>query len=41
MVMCGVCATIDRSGPGWSWRRHLELLLDGMRAEAAAAARRA
>ncbi len=40
MVMCGVCATIDRSGPGWSWRRHLELLIDGMRAEAAAAATR-
>jgi AcrR family transcriptional regulator len=33
MVMCGVCATIDRSGPGWDWRRHLELLIDGMRAD--------
>ena len=33
MMMCGVCATIDRSGPGWDWRRHLELMLDGMRAD--------
>ncbi len=40
MMMCGVCATIDHSGPGWDWRRHLELLLDGMRPEAAPAARR-
>src|SRR4051794_38839809 len=33
MVMCGVCATIDKSGTGWNWRRHLELVIDGMRAE--------
>ncbi len=33
MVMCGVCATIDKTGAGWDWRRHLELVLDGMRAE--------
>jgi AcrR family transcriptional regulator len=32
MVMCGVCATIDKTGAGWNWRRHLELVLDGMRA---------
>ena len=31
MVMCGVCATIDRRKPGWDWRRHLELVLGGMR----------
>lgn len=44
MVMCGVCATIDRSMPGWDWHRHLELLLDGMRVggvRARPAARRA
>ena len=35
MVMCGVCATIDRRKPGWDWRRHLELVLSGMRAPAA------
>ena len=35
MVMCGVCATIDKSGAGWDWRRHLELVIDGMRAETA------
>ena len=33
MVMCGVCATIDKSAPGWDWRRHLGLVLDGMRPE--------
>jgi AcrR family transcriptional regulator len=33
MVMCGVCATIDKTGAGWDWRRHLQLVLDGMRAE--------
>jgi AcrR family transcriptional regulator len=32
MVMCGVCATIDRGGSGWDWRRHLELVLRGMTA---------
>ena len=35
MIMCGVCATIDRKA-GWDWRRHLELILDGMRATHAA-----
>jgi AcrR family transcriptional regulator len=34
MIMCGVCSTM---APGygredWDWRRHLELLLDGIRA---------
>jgi AcrR family transcriptional regulator len=43
MVMCGVCATIDRGKADWDWRRHLELILAGMRtgvadAEAQAAA---
>ncbi|HEY7835814.1 MAG TPA: TetR/AcrR family transcriptional regulator [Solirubrobacteraceae bacterium] len=37
MVMCGVCATIDKTGSGWDWRRHLELVIDGMRAESPAA----
>jgi AcrR family transcriptional regulator len=36
MVMCGVCATIDKTGSGWDWRRHLELVIDGMRAEPSA-----
>ena len=34
MVMCGVCATIGKSDAGWDWRRHLELILAGMRAPA-------
>lgn len=32
MLMCGVCATIDQQKPEWDWRRHLELLIAGMRA---------
>jgi AcrR family transcriptional regulator len=32
MVMCGVCATIDRRKSDWDWRRHLELVLSGMSA---------
>jgi AcrR family transcriptional regulator len=32
MLMCGVCATIDK--PEWSWRRHLEIMIAGMRAPA-------
>jgi len=32
MVMCGVCATIDRGKQEWDWRRYLELILAGMRA---------
>jgi AcrR family transcriptional regulator len=31
MLMCGVCATIDKRKDGWDWRRHLELILSGMR----------
>jgi len=34
MVMCGVCATIDKRSAGWDWRRHLELVIAGMRAQA-------
>jgi AcrR family transcriptional regulator len=30
MVMCAVCATIDKRS-GWEWQRHLELILSGMR----------
>jgi AcrR family transcriptional regulator len=33
MVMCGVCATIDKRKSGWDWKRHLELVIRGMRAE--------
>jgi AcrR family transcriptional regulator len=32
MVMCGVCAAIDKRAAGWDWRRHLELIIHGMRA---------
>jgi AcrR family transcriptional regulator len=32
MVMCGVCAAIDKRHPGWDWHRHLELIVRGMRA---------
>jgi AcrR family transcriptional regulator len=31
MVMCGVCAAIDKRAAGWDWRRHLELIVHGMR----------
>jgi AcrR family transcriptional regulator len=31
MVMCGICATIGVSKPGWNWERHLSLILHGMR----------
>lgn len=31
MIMCGVCATIDGK---WDWRRHLELVIAGMRSDA-------
>lgn len=33
MIMCGVCATMDQHKPEWDWRRHLELLVSGMRAQ--------
>jgi len=32
MLMCGVCATADQPKPGWDWRRHLELVIRGIRA---------
>jgi AcrR family transcriptional regulator len=31
MLMCGVCAAIDKRHDGWDWHRHLELILRGMR----------
>ena len=30
MLMCGVCATMSHSKPGFDWRRHLELVLDAL-----------
>jgi AcrR family transcriptional regulator len=35
MLMCGVSATM--SVPEWEWRRYLEIVLDGLRADQAAA----
>ena len=32
MVMCGVCATIDKRKDGWDWQRYLEIIIRGMRA---------
>lgn len=32
MLMCGVSATMAHSGPGFDWRRHLELVIDTLRA---------
>jgi len=34
MIMCGLCSTMADGGPGgaYDWRRHLELMLDGIRA---------
>jgi hypothetical protein len=34
MLMCGVCAAIDKRHDGWDWRRNLELILRGMRSAA-------
>jgi AcrR family transcriptional regulator len=31
MLMCGVCATMARTGPGFDWRRNLELSVDALR----------
>ncbi len=31
MMFCGLAAVMPGEGPGWDWRRHLELLLDGTR----------
>jgi AcrR family transcriptional regulator len=32
MLMCGLCSTMGRRGPGFDWRRHLELVIDVLRA---------
>jgi AcrR family transcriptional regulator len=32
MLMCGVSATMAHKGPGFDWRRHLELVIDMLRA---------
>ncbi len=32
MLMCGLCATMTQSRPGFDWRRHLELGIDTLRA---------
>lgn len=32
MLMCGVCATMCHAKPGFDWQRHLELVLDALRA---------
>jgi AcrR family transcriptional regulator len=31
MLMCGVCSTMGRDGPGFDWRRHLDLAVDALR----------
>lgn len=32
MIMCGVCATMDKGGGTFDWRRYLEMTIRGMRA---------
>ncbi len=32
MLMCGVCATMTHTKPHFDWRRHLELIIDSLRA---------
>ncbi len=32
MLMCGICATMGHASPGFEWGRHLELVIDGLRA---------
>jgi hypothetical protein len=32
MLMCGLCATMTHTAPGFDWRRHLELIIDSLRA---------
>jgi len=32
MLMCGLCATMTQSRPGFDWHRHLELGIDTLRA---------
>ena len=34
MLMCGVCATMTHTKPGFDWKRHLELILDSLRGAA-------
>jgi AcrR family transcriptional regulator len=34
MLMCGVCSTMVHKGPGFDWKRHLELAIDALRAHA-------
>jgi AcrR family transcriptional regulator len=33
MIMCGVCATMDKGGGTFDWRRYLEMTIRGMRVE--------
>ncbi len=37
MLMCGVSSTMNHHGPGFDWRRHLELVIDTLRAPTSAA----
>jgi AcrR family transcriptional regulator len=32
MLMCGLCSTMGRDAPGFDWRRHLDLVIDMLRA---------
>jgi AcrR family transcriptional regulator len=32
MLMCGLCATMAHSSPHFDWHRHLELMIDSLRA---------
>jgi len=32
MLMCGLCSTMGHRAPGFDWRRHLELVIDVLRA---------
>lgn len=32
MLMCGICATMGHTVHGFDWHRHLELVIDGLRA---------
>ena len=35
MLMCGLSATMGAEKASWAWRRHLEIVLDGLRARPA------
>jgi AcrR family transcriptional regulator len=39
MLMCGLCATMSHTKPGFDWERHLELIVDALRARPAGALR--